>query len=371
MPIVYSSSDSHSNLNLQNKLVATRVTLETLNWWLLEFVNLTSQPWWEQLTHLFFDSLRIDDECQVVAATSNQLLECTNTYRPTVLSMVQSHPHIKLVYSCPSYGDMPHKLAHIRLNGQVFWQSLLELCDSHRIEAIELDFHILEAATSAPTDWQFFAEQVCHRIDSWFISFSNTRMLGHPLSFEHLKRLDAALNAQYILRSQGFIGVENITTGPHVYRQTRICPDSVLGMFTYLFRILRGLNIHSDRIIMDIDTRGLEFMRCQEDPNMAAKIRLVPLRDIRHRKLMGHQSFVEIYESIHVSSMLDFPLDHTCISFDNNEVRTRKLDFIITNNMSGVLIGPMQDDVFPTHHESLLSWVSRWFNRRFPTPISS
>lgn len=366
MPVQYSP---RSNTNYTHyspgKVVATRVTLETLTWWLLEFVNLGDQPWWQQLTHLIFDGLRIDNEGQVVAATSDRLLDCTNTYRSTVLNIIEKHPHINLVYSCPSYGDMPDKLTLVRQNGRIFWQSFMEVWESHRIQAVEMDYHILEAATSSDQDWQYFITHVCHRIDNWYVSISNTRMIMQP-SFDHLKRLDTAMNPHYVVRSYGFIGVEDITTGQHVYRQVRICPDSVLGMFSFIFRTLCALNVHSERIIMDMDTRGLEFMRSPDDPTLAMKIRLVSLRDIRHRKLMGHQSFVESFEAIHVSCLLDFPFDNTCISFDNHEVRTRKLDFILANKMAGIMIGPMQDDVFPTHPDSLLSWVSRWFSRRVP-----
>lgn len=343
-----------------NKTVAIRLTAESIGSLLRDFVSVTNnKELWEGITHIHWDYARLACDGTLVSA-SNEVLTSPSTYETMVREIAKKHG-IEFVLSIPSYADDPYMTAVIRNSGSQLLRSIWTHAEFR--EHLEVDFHMMHSILAGP---DIFLESRWYLLDcmqkaselKWTLSISNAVMLPEDAQRFMAKLLTKINVVAIVVRSFGFQDAMEIRTSHGNYRTLYIQPDCSLSQFITQLGVVRTL-IPRDlfpqpRVIMEMDTRAVEYYRKRTHTGVAEHFELVPLREVRHRRMFGCTSYSEQFDANCSSAMIDFTERQTVVSYDSAECRKRKLDYVIEHELHGVLLGEPHYDISPISPSSLV-----------------
>jgi hypothetical protein len=330
------------------KFIAQRLSIESLDNLLCEIMNLEKQKFWSQITHIMWEGLYIGSDGCIVDFTASEL-GSPSSYTPIVKKIVATWGP-KMVWSMPLYADDFRTLNTVRTKSKLFWESLDTLVHFNEIKCLEIDLHVLYVALADEWAWGKLADMNVEL----YLTVTNAVVLPEDLA-AFLFRLRSNGTLTFIVRSFGFQNTRDIRTSHGVYRTLLIGSDSALSHFKKRYQELASKFPYPRQIFMELDTSGIEYTRSRGHRETADRFRLVSMRDIRHRKLFGRESYTSSFSESTGSSTLEFPANHSVISYDNAQVRKLKFDFIVEEDLYGAVLGELQNDLSPWHPLSLLS----------------
>ena len=313
----------------------------------------------DRVTHMVYDALFIDGvgrvQDHIGCTLSDPLL-----YAPILRQLVQRlKPHLKLVWSMPMYTDDGYVLKAIGEDVISFWMSLSRVVTKHEIDVLEMDLHVLMRAFDPAVHPENF-HRMCHMPCKFWAVLSN-EVPPLPGYEEFLRLMDEAGKLdRLVVKSYGFQRYKHLKTSHGTFRTMMVHPDSALKHFDARVQCVDG-SVPRQRILMDIDTCGVEFMRKSYDRESVEKFRLIPLTDIRYRKRFGCEGYEEMYDHVNGCSLLEFHENRVVISYDNAEARRKKLNYVTQENLGGVVLGELTNDASPMHSESLLQEIIAHF----------
>jgi hypothetical protein len=321
------------------------------------------------MTHMIFHGLNIDMTGKAIFGQplhfrgdqdyevyKDSVLNDPSTYIPVINNLRQEYPHLKIVLSLPPVSDNVFLKKQAQTAPMQFLYSLKDLVDVYKLGTIfEIESNMLEAVLKSETEWRY--------LESLPVSFWVYLPTIDPISQSSCEMLWRLFNLGKIdsisLKSYGHLRLSRCPTSHGTYQSALVHPESSLEDFKLAYNLISAY-VDPSKILMDIDTCGVEFVRNTVHSGFVDKFRLVPLKEIRQRKLLGKSTFYENYDSKSASAMIEFPTERTVISYDNDQVRQQKFDFVFENDMKGVVLGELTNDVYPESNQSLFkSYLQR------------
>lgn len=350
-------------------VLAVRFTIKGLHDLVSETVNFIDEKYWSAITHIVFHGLSVDMTGKAIFGQPlhfrgdldyevyrDSVLNDPSTYIPIINNLRAEYPHLRIVLSLPPVSDNVFLKKQAQAAPMQFLFSLKEIVEAYSLNTIfEIESNMLEAVLKSETEWSY--------LESLPVSFWIYLPTIEPISqrsCEMIWRLFQMGKIDSIsLKSYGHLRLTRCPTSHGTYQTALVHPESSLADFKMAYDLVSAY-VDPAKILMDIDTCGVEFVRNKTHQGFVEKFRLVPLKEVRHRKLLGKSTFYENYDSNAGSSMIEFPNDWKVISYDNDQVRQQKFDFVFEKQMKGVVLGELINDVHPSSNQSLFkSYLQR------------
>lgn len=368
-PFPDSVFDSSQDAHTKTTVLAVRFTIKGLHDLVSESHNVVSEKYWSAMTHFVFHGLTVDMTGKVILGQplhfrgdddyevySNSVLNDPSTYIPVINNLRQEYPHLKIVLSLPPVSDNVFLKKQSQVATMQFLYSLKDLVDTYRLNTIfEIESNMLEAVLKSETEWNY--------LETLPISFWVYLPTIEPISHRSCEIIWKLFNMGKIdsvcLKSYGHLRLSRCPTSHGTYQSALVHPESALSDLKLAYDLISAY-VDPAKILMDIDTCGVEFVRNQAHSGFVERFRLAPLKEIRNRKLLGKSTFFENYDSKAGCSMIEFPQERTVISYDNAQVRQLKFDYVFEKNMKGVVLGELNNDLHPSSNQSLFkSYLER------------
>jgi hypothetical protein len=341
------------------RTVAARFTVETAVWAIENYPEPAElrTDIWEGLTHLFFQGLLVTYEGEVTDQDL-KVLASPRTYVKYINDLVKSND-VQLVWSLPS--NDPYMFNAVASNRSLFYSSLKTMCAKYNITSLEVDYRFFSGMLLEENDWLMFPFDILEKV---YVTVDSHNMQNNA-DMDLLKAVKEHLGGKFavVMKSFGFMAVSDLQTSHGTFRTTHVYPDSSLTIFNEGITILKSIGVEVSNVIMEIDTCGVEFITQSSNVHAVKEYRIITLRAIRHMKMFGKNIYNERFDSRWQYCMLEFPNMKTVISYDNDEVRTLKLQYVVSEGLQGVLMGPLQHDLAPQHPSSLFNWTAAILNK--------
>lgn len=343
------------------KWIVARLSVETIDELLCTSNNLKDDGIWMHCSHVCWRGLAVN--CHGIVTESSGIvavLDDPSVYSPIVESICKRW-HIGMVWSFRSYSEDLELLEYLSNPEYAdnFWSTLVKMCTNRGIKIFEIDLNTLAVVLCSCRNPQ---KAICDLFNIGCCMWVVVDNMGTSLAdskIECIMNMISPIIAALTLNSHGFMKVKYLKTSRGSYRTMEVYPESSLGDFERLTNRMKDfLPIHV-QLLMGISTGGIEYATKPEDKVSVEKYRHVPLSSILHRKRFGKCRFVETYDHANISSMVELPDDNIWISYDNENVRLRKLQYVKSANFGGVVIGYLEDDVSPQSETSLLKECAR------------
>lgn len=355
------SSIVHSrNLASVKKTIAVRWTPSSLNEMLGDSVNFTDECYWSTMTHFVFHGLGFAHDGTVSLPIEDPDSEKfpaldAETYIPILNELRSKWKNLKFVWSVPMLIDNMYVNAQLKKNPLLFINSLTDLVEKFSIDVIELDLGVLKYL-------KHIEDLRLVNCKFWFTyqptsgQFENMDAIHEALNYlEKVNILDAV-----VLKSYGHLRVCRTPTSHGTYQSMFVYPEASLTDFVTIFNWMR-ISVPAHRILLDMDTSGVEYVGSKLKPGFVDRFRLQPNSVIRHRKMFGKSNFEEKYNAENGFSIIEFPAENTVISYDNAQVQRQKTEYVLENGLKGVVIGELSNDLHPLHPESLIAKTKNLF----------
>lgn len=344
--------------------LAVRFTPQGINELMGLSIDYSNEPHWQVITHFIYHCLNINMSgdvtfgCPILFRGSEDIenlahstLQNPETYIPVIESLVENNPQMNVAFSLPVCEENVYLKDTISKFSLQILTSLKKLVLQNKcVNLIEIDSCAFDLLVTNETHWALISEIPV----KWLVTLLNNEPLSKTFSSKIIKLKTYNLLEAMVIKSFGHLRIARCPTSHGTYQSMILHPESSLSDFKSLF------NIHSDYlppefILMDIDTCGVEFKRSASHGVYVDKFRLTTLKEIRQLRNFGKKTYYENYDAENGCSMLEFLQENSAISYDNEQVRTQKIDFIIDNNLKGVVLGELQNDLPPNHNLSLFS----------------
>jgi hypothetical protein len=338
------------------KTLAVRWTPSSLNEMLAESINFTNECYWSSMTHFVFQGLtfRYDGsvgipETEKHTPDSEYPSMIPTTCIPLMDEIASNWKHISFVWSLPMLIDNMYVNTSIKNNPAILINSLTTLVAKYNIDILEMDIVLLKYIK----DINLLKNIGCK---FWFTYVPSSNQIPNlNLIYDSLQELlHADLLDAAVVKSYGNVRVCRTPTSHGTYQSMFVYPESSLTDFKIIFNWLR-IALPANKIIMDLDTCGVEYVVSKIKPGFVDRFRIIPNKSIRHRKLFGNSNFQDRYDVENGCSIVEFPDDNVVISYDNQQVQKQKTHFVLENDLRGVIVGELSHDLHPLHPESLLS----------------
>jgi hypothetical protein len=337
-------------------MMACRLSLDSVDEMLCSSRDVTDSKYWQGVTHLVYQCLYVDANGCVEMGQPNhalsEILSNPTTYLPVVRKI-----GLPVVFSMPDYGD-PESLMQVfgKQGCNVFLESLSELVNKHSMQYVELDAHLLRVlyeahVLSGQTD--VFHSTIRGLKAKLWLSFNNYHPIWHGLKLVLGDTLDMIVDA-VVLRSYGFVKFNRLQTSHGVYQTMNVHPESALRHFESRFDILKDY-FPPHKILMDMDTCGVEYLL--NERSAVCGFRLIPLHEIRRQKMFSMMDYEESFDAANGCCLLKWPSERRVVSYDNDEVRRKKVDFVRSNELKGFVVGEPRHDLPVSHKDTLLNFI--------------
>lgn len=346
------------------QVIAVRFTANGINELMGSSLDYLNEPHWQVITHFIYHCLNISmsgDVCfgmpllyrgtEDITQVGDSVLQNPETYIPVIENLVELNPQMNVAFSLPSCEDnsfLKSTLENYSL--QVLRNLKMLVIKSKCVNLIEIDSSAFDILLSNETQWALLTEIPV----KWLVTLSNNESVGKNFTSKILKLKAFKLLEGFIIKSYGHLRVARCPTSHGTYQTMILHPESSLSDFRRLYD-MHAPDIGSNFVIMDIDTCGVEFMRSKNHGAYVGKFRLSSLKEIRKLRNFGKKTYYENYDADNGCSMLEFHQERRAISYDNDQVRSQKIDFIHTHNLKGVVIGELHNDLPPNHQQSLFA----------------
>lgn len=354
--------------------LAVRFTAQGLNDLMGLSIDYINEAHWQVITHFIYHCLNVNNEgvvsfdAPVVYRGSEDtendgILSNPATYLPVIKSLVERNPQMNVVFSFPPCEDNVYLKKTLAKYPLQILTSLKKLViDDKCVNVIEIDSTAFDSLLLNETNWMFFTEIPV----KWLITFSNMSTFSEQLIAKVVKLKGFNLLEGVVLKSYGFLRIARCPTSHGTYQSMILHPESSLQDFRYLYDDFNNW-LDPNFILMDMDTCGVEFVRSNKHGAYVDKFRLITLNQIRQLRNFGKRTYFENYDANNGCSMLEFLEEGRAISYDNEQVRSQKIDFILENKLKGVVLGELQNDLSPKHPQALFAtYLSKIMNVASP-----
>lgn len=332
------------------------MNVETIDELLCTSDNLKNEGYWMHCSHICWEGLTINCLGQVMESPGNSaVLDDPAVYAPIVESICMRW-RLSMVWSFRSYAEDPNLLDYLSnpVYANNFWHTLIQMCTNRGIRIIEIDINTLAVVLCSSRNPELAIRSLCELGCSLWVVVDNMGEALADSKMEFIMNTIMPLVEVLVLNSFGFLKVKYLNTSHGKYRSMEVYPESSLNDFESLLENMRNFAPNHVQILMGISTSGIEYAAKSTDSMSVDKYRHLPLSCIRHRKRFGNCRFVESYDHDKGASTIEFPEDKVWISYDNENVLSRKLQFVNVHNLGGVVIGSLEDDISPHSANSLL-----------------
>lgn len=378
-------TNNSSNVPDQNEYfgpetLSVRFTPKAINDLMGMSIDYVNEPHWQVITHFIYHCLDVKMNGDVVIHTPLMMRDtedCENigettinnpaTYFPVIENLVERNPQMNVAFSFPQCEDNLYLKRILQKFPLQILTCLKKIVTENKfVNLIEIDAVAFNLLLSENSHWVFFSEIPV----KWMVTLSNSCSVSDSIVSKITKLQSFRLLDSVIIKSFGFLRVARCPTSHGTYQSMMLHPESSLEDFKLVFKdVCKWLN--PIFIIMDIDTCGVEYLRSKTHGAYVDKFRLLTLKEIKHLRDFGMKTYYENYDADNGCSMLEFLHDGCAISYDNNQVRSQKIDFILDNKLKGIVIGELQNDLPPNHPQSLFAtYMSKIINRGFPSTIA-
>lgn len=352
--------------------LAVRFTAQGINDLMGLSLDYMNEAHWQVITHFIYHCLNVSTDGEVSfgipvlfrgSEENETILNNPATYLPVIKSLVERNPQMNVVYSFPPCEDNVYlKKTLIKYPLQVL-TSLKKLVQEDKcVNLIEIDSAAFDLLLANETNWMFFNEIPV----KWMVSFSNMSTCSEQLINKLIKLKAFHLLESVIIKSYGFLRIARCPTSHGTYQSMILHPESSLQDFRFLYQDFASW-LSPNFILMDIDTCGVEFSRSKTHGAYVDKFRLITLNQIRNLRNLGKRTYFENYDANNGCSMLEFLDEGRAISYDNEQVRSQKIDFIIENKLKGTVLGELQNDLPPKNPQALFAtYLSKIMNPGSP-----
>jgi hypothetical protein len=302
---------------------------------------------WSKCTHIVYDALRMKylEDCSVTVQSP--------IYLPLIVKIGETW-NISIVWSLPRYDDAEHVVhalsrAH---NNDKFWDTLLTSVLHYGIKILELDMEVLWTALAYSTqDFTLRIEDLMNAGCRIWVRRATLINPIHPDKMPTFKNLIAPVLDKIVINSNQLHNVKMLNTSKGTYRCLEIGYESSVANTMLIYRDMLQWFTWDDQYLLDIDTSGIEYVHKDTDLKAVAKYRHVSLKEIRRRLRFGCEWYQEHFDPNLCGCQLEFPSTKSVISYDNAQVRHKKI-LLARDQMSGVIVGFLENDVIGD--ESLL-----------------
>lgn len=352
----------HGNPPNFKKTLAVRWTPSSINEMLGDSINFTDECYWSSMTHFVFQALSFKFDGSVGLPDVNKNADndeypsmIPSTCVPIINEIASKWKHLSFVWSLPMLVDNMYVNTAIKNNPAILTNSLIDLVDKYNIDILEMDIVLLKYIKDV---------HLLKNINCKFW-FTYTPYSGHYPNLDNiydvlnsLEKLD--LLDAVVIKSYGHLRICRTPTSHGTYQSMFVYPESSLTDFKTVFNWLR-ISAPAGRILMDMDTSGVEYVVSKIKPGFVERFRLIPHKLIRHRKMFGKSNYDDRYDAENGCSVVEFPAEDIVISYDNDQVQKQKTDFVLENDLKGIVVGELSNDLHPLHPESLLSKTKNSF----------
>ncbi len=313
-------------------IIACRISVKTLANFISESKeDIVSRPCWEQMTHIVFDGLCFDQGLLKVgvppkgADNHENVLNNPKTYTPILAKILKHWPHLKLVWTLPLLGDTQEC--------SNFMEDLCYLSYKYRIDAVEGDYEVLLKYLSTNIMRKFGFE-------FWAVLSSESPWPWHKVFVPAISR--------YVIRSYGYLDKSKKLTRHGSFDQVRVAACSAVGHSRDAIDTMINTGwVVGSKMLLDIDTSGVDYIRKKADPVYAEMFKLVPyssIQNLLHVKKGTLTSISNLDDNAHSYITYDEGGKHHYVSYDCASVLHYKLSMVERFKLGGVMVGDLAND---------------------------
>lgn len=250
-------------------------------------------------------------------------------------------PQAQLVWCLENYSENPRILTVLRSKiGRINFATSMEmLVRKYRIEAVEIDWQVLEILGYSPAPMCYINTgnlELSERMKDFFLQFNS--------------KYDTA----YICPSFGHVRRKYLYTSHGTFATTLCHPESALTHLRGTVEFLEKCPA-AHPVVMELDTCGVEYLCNKYDDTLADQVQILSRQCILRRQTM----YPRKDEVDHVNGCCLSRYGATSvISWDNDAVLRLKIDYARRKNLD-ILLGELHHDIYYVSKRSLYSEVCR------------
>lgn len=341
-PAIFATASTHGDIP-STKIIAARISPQTIDDLAERCVDVVSQKFWLNLNHIVFRALTINSEGKLD-------MMCPTMYFPklcleSVKAIESRWDHLKLVWGMFDYHEDYKVFKLVRSQPQIFLDSLRAIVKNFEIKVMEIDVMVLAAVFHLPNAQEELANCGC----KFWLTIGNN---GQPQEIQDLYVKCFDFIEVVVIKSFGFQRYNDHQSTHGTFYSMQPSPESA---HKYFVDRVESMEFPGAKILMEIDTCGVEYRVSENDNDVARSMRIINRREIHKLLLLGEVNVVCRYNAHDGASMISVPGKKLAISHDNEQVIRKKFNYVRENHLGGVLLGEMQDDLFPNHRDSLFN----------------
>ena len=328
------------------------------------FEELVGAPFWENVTHIVLtDWLTLTDDGTVMFS------EGLGGFRLSALTLLEplkeflkKWSHLKPVWSLPDLVQVPLRQCRVRLFGANVLETFEALAKQFdlKMHALMLDTLWVPALGDSYRGLDTLKDIVLTlNIDWLWVQQLNGSALydwHHRLFMEMFE----PMVEYWTVKTFGFTQFEPVTHTEHgsYFKFSPVSESSCEDVCQVLFTLVNQWQIPKEKLLLYLSTTGAKYSVTKE--RQCYDFTALPLHEIR--RLMccrDPDTYHHEIDRAHGSSLLVLG-DDTIVSYDDEMMRERKL--LLARTFGGVMVGPLEDDLFPFHRQSLLATTLRIIN---------
>ena len=335
------------------KIIAARVSPATLQYMSEISNNIVNEPYWGSVTHLVYRGMIVNKDGQLELGTADSvaigsgIANRSKMHLSTVVELVERWG-LKLVWGMQDYHENHRVRMMVRKDPKTFLRGLLGMIKSFEMCEIEIDAVIMSEILKAPNAVDLLGDSGC----CVWLNIGPKGCIGdiqrvYSQCFDFLTTV--------VVKSFGYQSYADVITNHGGLYSLKPSNESALKHFKSR---TESMDFPCVQILMEIDTAGVEYELNPANNDIAVGMRVISRKEIYGMMMYGELNMVCRYNTDDGWSSINIPGKNTQISYDSEMVVRKKLMHVKEKQMGGVVIGELQDDLFPTHRDSLLTEIS-------------
>lgn len=327
------------------KALAVRLNPQSIYEMLFDNENLLNEPFWDKVTHIFFNGLDLVNHHIVLAEHSK--LFSAKTYLPWILALKQAHPFLKIYWTLPPvvHGD---KMLYdtLKMNNGfhgTVWVTLNAVLKQVKADGLEL---ALDGCPSFDFPMNLAA-------NFW----SQKTVLTLPNNLYVLKTISPALLQEmvdysefFLLNSFGFFRYGFVPSNQRLVRVLK-SDESGVNHFLDLLACL-STSIHK-KVLLGMDTAGTWFHLLHKNTDQVLEFK--PMANKKIDFTMKQEQWYTEWPTPEMGSVAYHTQQPYVISYDRFEVQELKLTHVMSQCLAGVVTGDLVNDLNWKNPQALLN----------------
>lgn len=351
----------HADGDTYGHAVCMRLALSTFDFMIFE--ELLSAPFWQYVTHIVLTDWLVMSEDGVLALGQGR-----TGFRFSAFTMLQPlkeflerWSHLKVIWSMPDITADSIMQSRVRVYGVMVVQSLETLV---RNFCLKMDGLLLDTAWVPSLSDTYRGldalKEVLHNLEVekiWVIHLSGVALYDwhHRLFMETF----APMIEYWILKAFGYLHFEPTVYTEHgtFFNLSAVSESACEDVEHAIFTLTNQWMLPENKVLLYISTTGAEYR--VTDTNKCFGFSTIPLHEVRRLMCCLDGSSYQKEVNVERGTSL-MRMDDKVISYDNEMMRDRKLE--MAKKLGGIMMGGLENDLFPFHRQSLVSSALRVFN---------